>query len=577
MEFLKLNIQLFASATKSTTLTSTAGNTATLTGSFTEATLTSEQIESNKTSITASATITMTTGSFSSINSAYLRLYWHGNKNDNDIEVANVNLPSLAKKASKTITATFDVEHRDDGTLSGYVIAKWDYSGTNQYCPKGGTAQTDTTKLTTIPRATATPSLTAYVDDTTQISLSPSSTSFTHTIKYKFGSLSGTIATGVTKSASWTIPTTFYSQIASDKSSAEGTLTVETYNGTTLVGTTSNTFVAMVSDKAKPVIEITSVVDANTSTSALTGNSAVMIKYGSTARVTFTATANPIANTKLKSLTINNIVIPTNTTTYDIPKINTDTITIVAVDERDLTTTEIYTIKNIVDYTQLTSSPTVIRKIPVVDNQLTLSGKGSYFATNFGATTNTLNIQYRYKLNNDASYSSWYSITPTIDATDKSYSFNDTPTINFDYTQIYNLQIQVNDKVITHLTSVTIARGVPIFWFTSDSFTVEVTFNNKSLESRKKAFEDFDSNALDIINKGKIYKFLYDIDDTNSKKHLGFVIPDKGGDFLVPNEVISNDGTGIDIYGMTSICWKAIQEQQELINKLQDKIKEMEI
>lgn len=62
------------------------------------------------------------------------------------------------------------------------------------------------------------------------------STSATHTLKYSFGSATGTIATGVEASTSWTPPVSLASQIPS-ATSGVCTITCETYYGGVLTGT----------------------------------------------------------------------------------------------------------------------------------------------------------------------------------------------------------------------------------------------------------------------------------------------------------------------------------------------------
>ena len=99
-------------------------------------------------------------------------------------------------------------------------------------------------------------------------------------------------------------------------------------------------------------------------------------------------------------------------------------------------------------------------------------------------------------------------------------------------------------------------------------------FNNSSLESLKKNFEKLKS-GLDIINNSDILKYNYKYEDNCVKKHIGLIIPDLKGNYKTPDEVISQDGKGIDTYSMISIAWKAIQEQQKEIDNLKQKIKKM--
>ena len=94
-----------------------------------------------------------------------------------------------------------------------------------------------------------------------------------------------------------------------------------------------------------------------------------------------------------------------------------------------------------------------------------------------------------------------------------------------------------------------------------------------SLESIKKNIRQSNINALELIKKSKIYEYNLKTEEDKDKKHIGFVI---GNKYETPTEVISQDGQGIDTYTMTSIMWKAIQEQQKIIEDLQAKIKEME-
>lgn len=96
-----------------------------------------------------------------------------------------------------------------------------------------------------------------------------------------------------------------------------------------------------------------------------------------------------------------------------------------------------------------------------------------------------------------------------------------------------------------------------------------------SLESIKKNFKKCDS-VLDIIKNSEIYEYNLKSEQDTDKKHYGFVIPDEGGDFKTPDEVISSNGKGIETYSMESILWKAVQEQQKQIEELQNKIKELE-
>ena len=87
----------------------------------------------------------------------------------------------------------------------------------------------------------------------------------------------------------------------------------------------------------------------------------------------------------------------------------------------------------------------------------------------------------------------------------------------------------------------------------------------------KKNFEKL-KNALDIVKATDIYKYNLKGEEDTAKKHIGFVI---GDNYNYSEEITSKNNDGVDIYSMVSVCMKAIQEQQEIIEKLQQEIKEL--
>ena len=93
-----------------------------------------------------------------------------------------------------------------------------------------------------------------------------------------------------------------------------------------------------------------------------------------------------------------------------------------------------------------------------------------------------------------------------------------------------------------------------------------------SKEENKKNFEKMQDNALEIIKNIDIYKYNLKNEKDTDKKHIGFVI---GDNYNYSKEVTSIDNKGVDNYSFTSLCCKAIQEQQKQIEELQKEIKEL--
>lgn len=87
-----------------------------------------------------------------------------------------------------------------------------------------------------------------------------------------------------------------------------------------------------------------------------------------------------------------------------------------------------------------------------------------------------------------------------------------------------------------------------------------------SLASTKKDISLFTDNALNLINNSDIYTYRLLTDDETKKKHIGLII---GNDYNCCDEVLSNNGKGIEQYSMASIMWKAIQELSTKIDDIE--------
>lgn len=66
-------------------------------------------------------------------------------------QAVSSSITSLTKNTSKSISAEFDVNHKEDGTLNGYAVVNYYASGSG-YSPKSATITINNTALTTIPR-----------------------------------------------------------------------------------------------------------------------------------------------------------------------------------------------------------------------------------------------------------------------------------------------------------------------------------------------------------------------------------------------------------------------------------------
>ena len=99
-----------------------------------------------------------------------------------------------------------------------------------------------------------------------------------------------------------------------------------------------------------------------------------------------------------------------------------------------------------------------------------------------------------------------------------------------------------------------------------------VSLTQTSREESKKNFEKY-NNALEIIKNIDIYKYNMKNETNNDKKHIGFVIGDK---YKYSQEITSQENDGVDLYSFISVCCKAIQEQQEIIEGITQRIEALE-
>ena len=367
-------------------------------------------------------------------------------------------------------SAPLKIAHTPDGsksfTISGF--SGWIYASGNTYA----SAQTFT--LPTIPRASSVSCSTANIGSNATITINRASTSFTHTLTYSFGSLSGTIATKTSSTnISWTIPTTFYGQIPNDRSGT-GTITCQTYNGSTLIGSKSTPFTATVNEsESKPTLNPTA-VDSNSITTALTGNSSKFIKYYSNASVATGAKARNSATLKSQKITCGAKSITSASGTIN--AVESGTFTFSATDSRGYPTTQTLN-KTLIEYIKLTCS--LNAGAPTTAGVATLKISGNYWDGTFGKVANTLTVQYRYKTQG-GSYGSW----TTVSATKSNNTYNATATISgLNYQTTYVFQARAIDKLATINTDEQARRTTPIFDWSKNDFNVNGTLkvNNTNI------------------------------------------------------------------------------------------------
>ena len=140
--------------------------------------------------------------------------------------------------------------------------------------------------LTTIPRSSSVSVSAGVIGSSVTITINRQNSSFKHTVRYSWAGKSGTIATNVDTSTSWTIPLDFANDIPSS-ASGTGTIFVDTFSGSTKTGTQSTTFTASVPANVKPTFTGVSLSDLNGAAQNLIPKSDTFIQVISNIKVAF--------------------------------------------------------------------------------------------------------------------------------------------------------------------------------------------------------------------------------------------------------------------------------------------------
>lgn len=163
----------------------------------------------------------------------------------------------------------FRVGHNADGTKSAGIGLSSNMSNISYGTLNFGNASGNWVHgLTTIPRSSSVSVSPGVIGSALTININRQSSSFKHVVRYAWGNKSGTIATNVDTSTTWTIPLDFANDIP-NSTSGTGTIYVDTYSGSTKTGTQSTAFTASVPDSIKPSLTGFTLVDGNTAARTL--------------------------------------------------------------------------------------------------------------------------------------------------------------------------------------------------------------------------------------------------------------------------------------------------------------------
>lgn len=215
------------------------------------------------------------------------------------------NTVGISNSSTKTLASgSTTIAHNSDGTKTFNYSFSQEFGITFSGASVGTKTGSGSGTLNTIPRAT-TPTASATsvnMGSTVTISLPRASSSFTHNLTYRFAGATvarGTIATGVGTSYTWTVP-----DLASHIPAATfGTLsvTVQTVNGSTNVGSKTLLLTAKVPTSVVPTISAATFTETTSGVAAQFGT---LVKSKSAVKAAITAAGAKGATIKSISSTL---------------------------------------------------------------------------------------------------------------------------------------------------------------------------------------------------------------------------------------------------------------------------------
>lgn len=190
---------------------------------------------------------------------------------------------NIGTSSSQLIFAhDFNVPHNSDGTKTVDISISVGLNAGGY----GSSTAAFSLPLPTIPRASTVNDVTGTLGSSMTININRKNDSFKHTVKYNFGSLSGTIATNIDTSVSWTPPINLATAIP-NKTSDWGNITVDTYSGSSKIGTSTSRLTLNVPDSIKPTLASITLTDSNTAVKNILNTANTFVQVMSNIQVAF--------------------------------------------------------------------------------------------------------------------------------------------------------------------------------------------------------------------------------------------------------------------------------------------------
>ena len=374
---------------------------------------------------------------------------------------ASSNLSAYQKKL--LTTETFTVGHNSDGTKSFNFSTTFNINATLSGVFHGNETASGSATLNTIPRTSGVSVSASSVNlgSAVTINISRASSSFTHTLSYRNGNYSVTIAS---KTSSTSVSYTPVVGIASQfptSTSKSGTITCDTYSGSTKIGSSSVSLTVRTVNNSTFTPTINSVTISEAESAVTTAFGAVYLQNRSRLKVATSTSQKYGASLSSCIVTIDGSNYSgTNITSGGINKSGTITVSVKITDSRGYTETTSQSVTLIAYANPTITSFTVSRREDSQANvDIAWTGK-----TSTVNTANTMGYKLEWKL---ATSSSWTLLLSGSNTTTTTWTGTITQT-GTDIAKAYDVRLTVYDKLSQVVSEVKVTTAtVPMSWGTT--------------------------------------------------------------------------------------------------------------
>lgn len=201
---------------------------------------------------------------------------------DGGDEIVNANVNIGTNSTLLIFGKNYVVGHDDNGNKTVTISFKVDIN-VGGY---GSATVSLSIPLPQIKRASTISDVTGTLGSAMTLDISRKDSSYTHNLKYEFGKLSGTIATGVGTSCSWTPPLSLATAMP-NRTSDWGQIVLETYSDSTKIGQTNCILTLNVPTSMTPSLGSITLTDSNTAVKNLLNTANTFAEIVSDIKVAF--------------------------------------------------------------------------------------------------------------------------------------------------------------------------------------------------------------------------------------------------------------------------------------------------